>query len=60
MKSWLRILWGNEESFVNAGNYISIYFTSLDFYVKIFLKTGSTLVSTYSPETVVNSKEKDG
>lgn len=60
MKSWAESFGKVKNSFANRGNYISIYFISSEFYVKIFLKTRCTLVSKYSPEIFINNKGKDG
>lgn len=46
------------DSFANARNYISIYFTSSGFYVKNFLKTECTIVSNFPPEIFINYKGK--
>lgn len=48
-----------KNSFANGRSYMSIYFISSDFSVKIFLQTGCTLVSNYSPGVFINQKGKD-
>lgn len=58
IESWGESFGKVKNSFVNARKYISTYFISSGFHVKIFLKVGCSLVSKYSSEININYKEK--